>query len=173
MAFRIKRPMFKMTSTTEFHRYTFYGSYLDDAEMREELNAPPDCRVIWSGITFHTTTKQNAESILLHGPLAQESEITGSVFGFHRETLQPAFWCSAIPLDIPREVAIPHLDGQELVTLGVQVSWYNAYAQLQWEDNWPCIQFALQPEDVDAVVVLDDWKRFRSPEALERLETLR
>jgi len=173
MAYRRHSSLFRMSSTTKYKCYTFNGSYLDDVELREELNAPPDCRVVWDGITFHTTTVENAESILRDGPIPQETEIAGTVFGFYRQTQEAAFWCSAIPLDIPREATISHLEGQELVTLGVKVSWNDMYRQMVWDTNWPCLHFAFDRDDVESVCVLEDWKQFRSPEALERLERLR
>ncbi len=165
------RPLFRVSSPAEFPSYVCYNTALDDPALREELNAPEDCRHVFMGAAFHSTSRSNAESILRNGPTPQAAVIRGSLFGFHRTTRAPAFWCSSIPLQVPAEAEIEHLAGEEIVTLLVKVSWNRAYDRISWDgSSWPCIEYGLQPEDVDSVQLLDDWQRFRSKEVLKRLE---
>lgn len=144
----------------------------------------PDGNYLWTTGTgykrpdrlllFHTTTAEAARSILAGGP---ERRIP--LRGFDGWAGEAAFWCSSVPIvQDGLEVWNPRLaptDGSvvEVVTLGVMVRTVTALEdRLRVDSTWPCLQFALDPDDVIAMRVVPDPRDWRSPEAVSRLVEL-
>lgn len=145
------------------------GSPFDDPDVRHDTGAPIDCRAGWVAddgtvMLFHTTTRENAESILANGPRENVCRI-----GFAGIEQPKAFWCSTIPLWFPYEQWMPHLDGADLKTLAVFVSQHVSSHRGWFNSTWPCVQYAIKACDVIRIARCDNPRRFRDPDAVAKL----
>lgn len=158
-----------MATATQWRKASVNGTHFDDPMVREDLGSPDDARALWidgqeNVLLFHVTTEERGASIIANGPTANVCRV-----GWHGVQLPEAFWCGAIPLHVHYEAWMPHLDNKAVSVLGVVAAWSVARQRIFQGNNWPCVQYALQPSDVLASFIVEDWTQWRSRYAVEQI----